>query len=209
MAEINGLQLTTIPEDHYLTELENNLIARNLNFQFIYQKPKSRWAATKNQMISVPIAQDTVMNTVAQLPRLPKEAGLIPVQLKKKKEYKGCHRKELINPEKVIATLNFLKSSGHPYYQFTSDNLTSYQLRCQEQDQQGHQALFDSDEDTIDDSFEQNEDTIQDMETDEKGENQEVPTDVIRKYQFDHNNNTCLTHNYPEIAVDQNGKQII
>ena len=35
MAEVNGLQLVKIPEDYYLTELENNLIALNINFQFI------------------------------------------------------------------------------------------------------------------------------------------------------------------------------
>ena len=64
MAEINGLQLVKIPENYYLTELENNLIALNINFQFIFLKPKSRWAATKNQMISVPILQETIQDTV-------------------------------------------------------------------------------------------------------------------------------------------------
>ena len=32
--------------------------------------------------------------------------------------------------------------------------------------------------------------------------------DRIRKYQFDHNKNTCLTNNYPEAAADKNGKQV-
>ena len=148
--EINELHLTKIPEEFNLTELENNLIALNLNFQYIYMKPKSRWAATKNQMISIPIAQDTVINTTEQLPRLPKEAGLIQIQLKKKKEYKGCHKKELINPEKIIRALKFLKLSEHPYYQFISDDLISYELRCEEQDQHGHQLLFNSEEEISD-----------------------------------------------------------
>ena len=36
MAEINGLQLMPIKEACKLTELENNLIAQNINFQYIF-----------------------------------------------------------------------------------------------------------------------------------------------------------------------------
>ena len=32
--------------------------------------------------------------------------------------------------------------------------------------------------------------------------------DPIRKYQFEHNENTCLTSNFPEIFVDKNGEKI-
>ena len=31
--------------------------------------------------------------------------------------------------------------------------------------------------------------------------------DPIRKHQFDHNRNTCMTNNYPEIFVDENGRR--
>jgi hypothetical protein len=71
MATINGLQLAPIDSNFHLTELENNLIAQNINFQYIFCLKKSRWAATKKQMISVPVAVDTVINTLQQLPRLP------------------------------------------------------------------------------------------------------------------------------------------
>ena len=115
MTEVNGLQLVTIEEDCYLTDLENNLIARNINFQFIFPLQKSRWNATKNQMISVPVTPETVLNTVEQLPRLPKDAGLIAVKMKRKKIYKNCHKKELVDPRKILRTLDFLKKSGHPH----------------------------------------------------------------------------------------------
>ena len=82
MAVTNGLKLAKLDDECHLTELENNLIAQNINFQYIYLLPKSRWAATKKQMISVPVTPDTVLNTVQQLPRMPSEAGLIPVELK-------------------------------------------------------------------------------------------------------------------------------
>ena len=213
MAICNGLQLASIKEDCDLTELENNLIALNLNFQYIYYKPKSRWAATKNQMISVPINQETVYNTVEKLPRLPKDAGLIPVTLKKKKEYKGYHRKELIDPAKIIRALQELKNSGHPHYQFLNDDLISFKSRCEAHDKPGHELLFPSeeasDEETMDETLQQPEQIDQNKSDINKAENEEMPRDMIKKYHFDHNNNTCLTHNYPEASVDQNGKQAI
>ena len=49
----------------------------------------------------------------------------------------------MINPRKVITALKLLKKYGHPYYQFITD-LHSYQTRCEEQDQEGHDLLFGS-----------------------------------------------------------------
>ena len=80
MSITNGLHLTDILKEGNLTELENNLIAQNINFQYIFCLKKSRWAATKKQMISVPVAVEKVLNTIENLPRLPKNAGLVPVQ---------------------------------------------------------------------------------------------------------------------------------
>ena len=128
MAVTNGLQLVEILEGSDLTELENNLIAQHINFQYIYCLPNSRWAATKKQMISVPVAPESVLNTVQQLPRLPRDAGLFPVQLKRKLSYEGCHKKEFIDPNKVLGTLHHLKNSGHPDYQFF-DDMPDYKRR--------------------------------------------------------------------------------
>ena len=110
----NGLHLTHIDQDCQLTELENNLIAQNINFQYIFHLKKSRWAATKKQMISVPVAVDKVLNTIHQLPRLPREAGLIPIKLKRKKIYDRAHKSEYINPQKIFKVLNTLKRVRSP-----------------------------------------------------------------------------------------------
>jgi hypothetical protein len=42
MATINGLYIYKVEEDCLLIELENNLIAQNINFQYIFCLPKSR-----------------------------------------------------------------------------------------------------------------------------------------------------------------------
>jgi hypothetical protein len=147
MAVQNGLQLTKLDKDLQLTELENNLIAQMINFQYIFQLPKSRWGGTKNQMISVPVSQETVQETIKQLPRLPKDADLVPVNSKRKKEYKNNHKKEFISPEKVLKVLQILKTSGHPYYQFCEDlNMDDYKKKCKEQDAEGYKLLFETDQ---------------------------------------------------------------
>ena len=87
IAVANGLEMTDLEEEDKLTELENNLIAQNINFQKIILLPKSRWAAGKGRMVSVPVGVQDVMNTITQVPRLPEEAGLIPIKLKRKKQY--------------------------------------------------------------------------------------------------------------------------
>ena len=69
-------------------------------------------------MISVPVTPESVQNTIEKLPRLPNQAGLIPVQLKRKMIYEGCHKKALIDASKVMRVLGHLKRSGHPDYQF-------------------------------------------------------------------------------------------
>ena len=123
MAVQNGLQFKEIDECCNLTELENNLIAQNINFQYIFCLPNSRWAATKKAMISVPVTPEIVLNTISQLPRMPKDAGLIPVNLKRKLTYQGYHKKELIDPNKIFKTLDHLKESGHPDYQFYQNQI--------------------------------------------------------------------------------------
>ena len=129
MAVANGLELNQDPDRPILTELENNLIAKVINFQKIFVLPKSRWSATKGKTICVPVRPDDIMNTAKQLPRLPNEAQLVPIKLKRKKVYKGHEKSEWIRPEKLFHALRYLKKSGHPDYQFFDDEET-YLARC-------------------------------------------------------------------------------
>ena len=82
MAVANGLQLLPVPENLELSELENNLIARKILFQKIFQLPKSRIAAVKDKLVSILIHENDVLQTLEVLPRTPSEAGLIEVKLK-------------------------------------------------------------------------------------------------------------------------------
>ena len=161
-------------------------------------------------MISVPVVPQTVMTTLQQLPRLPKDANLIEVGIKRKKEYNNTHRKEVINPHKVLNSLAHLKRSGHPYYQ-DFDDIRSYEARCKELDETGHMMLFGHpDEEQLSEDLEVNTSTGDFESNDDDDEEEDgagdIKNDTIRRHQIDHNRNTCMTNNYPDMFTDENEK---
>ena len=146
MSVMNNLQLHDTDEDlknegNDLTELEGSLIAKLIIFQKIFLLPKSRWTALKDRTINVPVQDETINNFVKQLPRLPNEAGLIGLELKRKKEMKNVHKKQLINPTKIFRCLAKLKASGNPYYA-NIDTPEDFEKRCRENDKIGHDLIF-------------------------------------------------------------------
>merc|ERR1711942_380149 len=104
MSTKNNLQLIDLNgyDELKLTELENSMIALNILFQKVFKLPKSRWPAMKDKTINIPINEADVVNTIKQLPRLPKEAGIIPINLKRKKCYKNSHITQYISVPKVM-----------------------------------------------------------------------------------------------------------
>ena len=147
MSAANNLRLLKLgkEEDICLTELENNLIAQNLIFQKVFQLPKSRWSATKDKLVNIPISKNDVINTLTNLPRTPSEAGLVEVKLKRKLGYKGYHRNEYINTENIFKALKVLKEKGHPDYQHF-DDLITYENRCKSTDPTGYHLVFEDNE---------------------------------------------------------------
>ena len=93
MSAANELKVIKIDETELLplTELENNLIAKKILFQKIFQLPKSRMSAIKDKLVNIPIGECDIMNTVEHFPRTPMEGGLLEVKLKRKIEYKNYH----------------------------------------------------------------------------------------------------------------------
>ena len=66
----NGLGVDVIEDsDLKLTELENNLIARNIIFQKLHKLPKSRWSGTHDRLVNVPVGPQDVLNTIQSLQR--------------------------------------------------------------------------------------------------------------------------------------------
>ena len=84
MSTMNRLKIYNHDPELELTELEGNLIAKNIVFVKIFELPKSRWTALKDKIINVSVKDDDILNTVTRLPRKLNEAGLIEVDLKTK-----------------------------------------------------------------------------------------------------------------------------
>ena len=130
------------------------MIAKSILFMKIFKKPVSRMSAVKDRTICVPIDNQTINDTLTQLPRTPSGAGLVPIKLKRKMEYKNPHLQEYINVAKIHCALESLKLAGHSEYQFyDASNFDNYEERCRKEDVDGYEMLFveeSSDEDEVD-----------------------------------------------------------
>ena len=225
MSVSNGLSLKRLCDpDLKLSEIENSLIAQNIIFQKIFLLPKSRMSAVKDRLVNVPITAGDVINTVKNIPRTPKEAGLIQVKLKRQLKYKSYHKQEYIDPNKIFKILKYLKDAKHPFYQFY-DDYNHYKKRCREESLKHLNCdlktsrvtvQFINDEDipnimNMDMRKETN--MINEMEDGEENimndEEHYIKNDPTRKYQFDHNISTCLTNKFPEITADINGEEVV
>ena len=217
----NNLQLFDISghEELKLTELENCLIALNIIFQKVYQLPKSRWPAMKDRTVNIPIYESDVLKTVQSLPRTPSEAGIIPINFKRKLSYKQSHKTQYVSVEKILKALETLKNLGNPHYQFVPD-FFQFKEKCKEKDTEGFNFLFQDENQNEtnegignNEEYEQEENHQKDIEED-KDSNIELNTseeddlkeeeeyrtkDSVKKWQFEYNRSTCFSNNYPEI----------
>ena len=148
MSVMNNLQLHETDQelrsnDLMMTELEGSLIAKNLIFQKIFLLPRSRWTALKDRIINVPIRSEAINETIKMLPRTPNEAGLIGLELKRKMDLKNNHKKQLIDPAKILKWIKRLKESGNPYYEDVSlPQPEDYKRRCRETDRDGYEIIY-------------------------------------------------------------------
>ena len=96
-----------------------------------------------------------MLNTVENLPRTPAEAGLIPiipVNLKRKLEYKTTHLTQMIDTSKIFKYLDYIRKSGHPGYKFY-DDWNTYEKRCLTEDPKGAVLIFPEAENEIVDLY--------------------------------------------------------
>ena len=117
------------------------------------------------------------LNTVKSLPRKPDDAGLIPIQLKRKLEYKNKHVEAFIRPDMLYLAVQKLKDLGHPGYENIS--VSESHRMTQEQHAEAGSTSSSSCSDSSDDD--------------------ELDTRV--KYQHDRGGATVLTDEYPETNI--------
>lgn len=64
------------------------LVAQRIVFMKLFALPRGRQKAVIGAVVNVP---SNVPSTVSTLPITPAKAGLIPLKLKRRLQYKGCH----------------------------------------------------------------------------------------------------------------------
>ena len=117
IAEANGLQLDEIPEELIITDVEEQLIAKTLVFMKIKYLPKRMVKAMLNRVVNVPLNDEDINKTISKLPRLPDEAKVIAIELKRKIELKSVHAGAYVNPSHIRKALQKLKQLENPFYQ--------------------------------------------------------------------------------------------
>merc|ERR1712203_918189 len=91
-----------------LTDLEQSLIARSLIFLKIHKLPKSRMGCVKDKIVYVPINENDTLNTINTILRTPTEAGILPVKVKRKLEFRSNYMEEYVSIPKIIGALRVL-----------------------------------------------------------------------------------------------------
>ncbi|XP_066264724.1 uncharacterized protein [Branchiostoma lanceolatum] len=116
-AQSNKMKLPEIPPElNGLNTLESQLIAMRIPFMKVIALPKGGQKGVVGPVTCVPA---DVSETHAVLPRMPTEALLIKVKLKRKLQYSGHHLYRQISPKKVDAALKYLVENNE-YYRGTS-----------------------------------------------------------------------------------------
>ncbi len=180
--------------------------------------------ATKNKIVNIPIFEQDIKDTMRSLPRTLNEAGIIPVQLKRKLEYKNDHRKEYVSVPKLEAALKTLKDMGHPHYEFVDADTFADQLkdRCEKKDHQGFNFLFGQNEPMEveeDGTIEVNNDDMNISENEKSEENEDneeekkeaeyQEEDQIQKYKFDFNAASAFLDQHAELDVREDVQEVI
>ena len=111
----NSLEYSKIPDCLQLTNLERQLICKDLVFIKVRELYPTRMEAMNDYVINVPIEDDDIVKTVTSLPRTEKNSGMITLGLKRDMVYKTYHKLEMIRPDKVYEALLYL-IDNHPSY---------------------------------------------------------------------------------------------
>ncbi|XP_078582369.1 uncharacterized protein LOC144865469 isoform X1 [Branchiostoma floridae x Branchiostoma japonicum] len=112
-AQSNKMKLPEIPPElKSLNTLESQLIAKRIPFMKVAALPKGGQKGVVGPVVCVPA---DVSETHAILPRMPSEAQLIKVKLKRKLQYSGHHMYRQISPLKVDVALKYLVENNEHY----------------------------------------------------------------------------------------------
>ena len=203
-------------QDLMLTELEAALCAKSILFQKIVLLRKSLWTGLKDQIVNIPIPDESINELITQLPRVPSEAQMVVAVLKRRLDYDNNHKKELIKPDRMYRLLVKLIQAGNPHYSEV-DTPEAYKERCAATDQTGYQLIYGEVEDEVAEDLVSMSDVALPVLTDEilgedKTDNPVVDIDdddnddarqshPLKRHQFVYDGSVALTDKFPEVSI--------
>ena len=112
-SKANRMALDEIPDElKDLNNLELHIICKRILFMKLVKLPRGKQKGIRGAAVNVPADLGPACNL---LPRLPPDAHIVSLKLKRKLEYKQAYLHDTICPEKVITALNYLKNNNPLY----------------------------------------------------------------------------------------------
>ena len=141
-SKANFMDLEEIPDElNDLNNLELHTISKRILFMKLVRLPRGKQKGIKGAAVNVPADLGPACNL---LPRIPTDAHIISLKLKRKLEYKQAYLHDTIQPEKVITAICYLKNHN-PLYADIEINEDWIQT-WQELDQELYKGVFDIEE---------------------------------------------------------------
>ena len=112
-SKANRMTLDEIPDElKDLNTLELHIICKRIRFMKLVKLPRGKQKGIRGAAVNVPADLGPACNL---LPRLPADAHIVSLKLKRKLEYKQAYLHDTIHPEKVITALHHLKNNNPLY----------------------------------------------------------------------------------------------
>ena len=129
-----------------LNNLELHTISKRILFMKLVKLPRGKQKGIKGAAINIPADLGPACNL---LPRIPTNAHIISLKLKRKLEYKQAYLHDTIHPEKVITALHYLKNHKPLYadIEINEDWIKTWQ----DLDQELYNRIFDIEEKSVND----------------------------------------------------------
>ena len=190
------MDLEEIPDElKDLNNLELHTISKRILFMKLVKLPQGKQKGIKGAAVNVPADLGPACTL---LPRIPTDAHIISLKLKRKLEYRQAYLHDTIRPEKVISALHYLKNNN-PLYRDIEINEDWIQT-WQEMDQELYDGIFDIDED-----HENNEETSQASHSNRTDDSDCSSTDPTHT-EGEHDNCNNEEDNEDMIAMEENCK---
>ena len=169
-SKANCMDLEEVPNElKDLNNMEEHTICKRILFMKLVKLPRGKQNGIKGAAVNVPADLRPACNL---LPRIPADAHIICLKLKRKLEYKQAYLHDTIWPEKVLIALHYLKAHN-PLYADIEINENWIQT-WQEEDEQPYDGIFDSEENNTNSGLRNCVDTSEGGKTSQISHNREI-----------------------------------